>query len=176
MSLKRKTELKIKPVKEIVYCHKKLNSGKTEEIYSAELLENISVLFSLNHSIKQIQSTLEIPAYLWNQWIARDYQGFKGFMANLKKEKIVDQAEENLEEMLLTSTETVRADMTKFTLETLGKDRGYSKKTEIEGGIGLKGIMEKEEVDTLLSALKAKLIAPLPVPGIPAIEGEISKK
>lgn len=64
-------------------------------------------------------------------WKYRNYKGFNDKVISYEHERKLALAEKNLEELLLAEDEKVRADMTKFTLETLGK-RNFSKKQETE--------------------------------------------
>lgn len=84
--------------------------------------------------IKDIQSTLDIPEGTWQHWywnnteIEGITQGFRDFVNKAKHERIINKAEHNLEALMSSEDERVVADMTKFSLETLGKEHGYSKK------------------------------------------------
>jgi phage terminase small subunit len=53
----------------------------------------------------------------------------------IKNYKLKSKAERNLNNLLDSKDEKVKADMTKFTLKTLGKDE-YSERTEITGAEG----------------------------------------
>lgn len=63
----------------------------------------------------------------------RDYKWLKE--AELRRVKLVDKAENNLEALLDSEDEKVKADMTKFALKTLKKDI-YSERTEMTGKDG----------------------------------------
>lgn len=52
---------------------------------------------------------------------------------NLGKRKLLVKAEKNLDTHLESKDERVNLDATKFTLKTLGKDDGYSERTEHTG-------------------------------------------
>lgn len=53
-----------------------------------------------------------------------------------RRKRILEKAEKNLETLLDSEDEKVQADMTKFVAKTLGKNDGYSDRTEITGKDG----------------------------------------
>jgi len=89
-------------------------------------------------NIKTMREALDISEGTWDYWywdnteIGNTGQGFRDFVNKTKQERIVRRAESNLEVLLGSEDERVQADMTKFSLETIGKDMGYSKKTHTD--------------------------------------------
>jgi len=70
-------------------------------------------------------------------------QGNEWVKQILNKAKLKSKAEKNLETLLDSEDEKVKADMTKFTLKTLGKD-DYSERTELTGADGKDLIPDQE--------------------------------
>lgn len=84
----------------------------------------------------KIQEVLGIAPHTWDMWVYKDYQDFRKNLNSWKKERFVKKAEKNIDELLDCFDFKVKADITKFTLETLGKDDGYSKRNEFTGKDG----------------------------------------
>ena len=110
--------------------------------FTKELSLEIRKLILEGMSYVDIQKTLEIPAGTWDVWYYENRlmndksQGFRDLVNNTKQERIIKKAEANLEVLLDSEDERVRGDMTKFSLETIGKDKGYTKRTEQTGKNG----------------------------------------
>jgi len=155
--IKKRQPLTIKKEKPSKYKPPEIGRGLQTELYNVDLPEQISILWSLGNTIAQIQATLNIPKHVWNLWMINNFNGLKDFMLGLRKEYIVDKAEENLEVMLNSKKDVIKADLTKFTLSTLGKERGYTTRTEVDQR-SLNAEMSKDEVDDLLKSLKEKSV------------------
>lgn len=85
---------------------------------------------------KEVQETLGIPKGTWNRWYYENLDNFQDILMTYRHERILRKAEANVEVLLESEDERVMADMTKFSLETLGKDKGFSKRTELTGKDG----------------------------------------
>lgn len=86
-------------------------------------------------SYKDIQEELGISHNTWDSWVYRDTQGFRASLTQWKAERFLDMAEKNMPELLVAENERVKADMTKFVLETAGRDT-YAKRQENTGKDG----------------------------------------
>jgi phage terminase small subunit len=53
-----------------------------------------------------------------------------------RRKRILNKAERNLEDLLDSADDRVKADITKFAAKTLGKNEGYSERTELTGKDG----------------------------------------
>lgn len=84
---------------------------------------------------KEIQSELDIPDGTWDGWVYRDIQGFRKSLLDWKAERFLRMAEDNMPFLLNSENEKVKADMSKFVMETVGKER-YAKRTEQTGKDG----------------------------------------
>lgn len=102
---------------------------------------------------KEIREELGINENTWDTWVYKNYQGFREtlqswtFEINEKRRKrLLAKAENNLEVLLDSEDERVKADMTKFVAKTLGKDEGYTERTEMTGKDG-KDLIPKPIMD-----------------------------
>ncbi len=115
---------------------KKKEVGRPSELEDKEFLLKIKELVLEGKSEVEMQEILEIPKGTWNTWKYTNFHNFSDLMLIYKQERILLKAEANMEVLLESADERVMADMTKFSLETLGKDKGYSKRTEMTGKDG----------------------------------------
>ncbi len=115
---------------------KKKEVGRPSELEDKEFLLKIKELVLEGKSEVEMQEILEIPKGTWNTWKYTNFHNFSDLMLIYKQERILLKAEANMEVLLESEDERVMADMTKFSLETLGKDKGYSKRTEMTGKDG----------------------------------------
>ena len=80
---------------------------------------------------------------------------FKGRLAKLKRKEMLSKAERNLDKILdlpLEDKANIVLDASKYITKTLGKDKGYSERAEVEHKIG--ELLSEEQINTL----KEKLI------------------
>lgn len=96
-----------------------------------ELTAKIRTLVLEGLNYKTIQETLEINPSTWDTWVYKDYQGFRTNLRMWDNEILINIAKGNLHQLLQGDDDKIRADLTKFTLETLGK-LDFSKKSEID--------------------------------------------
>ena len=85
---------------------------------------------------KIIQEELGISAGTWDYWVWQDYQGFRRSLISWKKEKMLKKAEKVVDKSMDSENEKIALDAAQFTLETLGKDEGYTKRQEMTGKDG----------------------------------------
>jgi len=100
-----------------------------------KLLTKIRDLVLDGHTLQDIAQIIEVPWGTVKDWNYRNYEGFSDKLLSYKHERLINKAESNVEVLLSSEDERVGADMTKFTLETLAKQR-YSKRSELTGKDG----------------------------------------
>ena len=110
------------------------NAGRPTEL-NEELMLKIRDLVLDGMSIKDMSEILGIPYATMRYWSATNYQSFAAKLLSYKHERIIQKAETNLEELLTGEDDMIRADLSKFALETLSK-KNYSKRTELTGNEG----------------------------------------
>ena len=116
-----------------------------------ELLEGLSY--------KKTQEKLNINPNNWDTWVWKDYQGFREFLTKIKHEIMVRGAEKFSKELMAMDNEKdtivrIKQKESEFLRETIGKDTGYTKRTENTGkdGADLFPVDQKtkEEADNVL--------------------------
>ncbi len=115
---------------------KKKEVGRPSELDNEQFLLKIRELVISGMKEADMQEILDIPKGTWDYWKWKNYNNFQDLLLSYKHERILQKAEANVEVLLESEDERVMADMTKFSLETLGKDKGYSKRTEMTGKDG----------------------------------------
>jgi hypothetical protein len=124
--------------------------GRPSVLEDKEFLLRIRDLVLDYKSEVEMQEILQIPKGTWNTWKYTNFHNFSDIMLTYKHERIIRKAEANLEVLMESEDERVVADITKFSLETLGKSN-YSKKTESDIRVKempkpiLSGITQKED-------------------------------
>jgi transposase len=103
--------------------------GRPSQLDDEQFLLKIKELTLQYKNEKEIAEILKVSIGTWDYWKWKNYQGFADKLLTYKHERIIRKAESNVEILLESEDERVVADMTKFSLETLGKSN-YSKKTE----------------------------------------------
>lgn len=104
--------------------------GRPSQLDDEQFLLKIKELFLDGKNEKEIAQILEIPIGTWDYWKWKNYQGFADKLLSYKHERIIQRAESNLEELLAGEDDRIRADLSKFALETLSK-KNYSKRTDL---------------------------------------------
>ncbi len=130
--------------------------GRPSQLDDEQFLLKIRDLILDYKTEKEIAEILEVPAGTWDYWKWKNYQGFADKILSYRHERILRKAEANVEVLLESEDERVLADMTKFSLETLGKNN-YSKRTEMTGKNGDKlfsvSDSEKERIEKALQGI-----------------------
>lgn len=108
----------------------------SDTLLTEELTLSIRKLYLDGLNYKSIQETLDINPSTWDRWVHLDYKDFRKNLQSWKREKLIRKAELNLEVLMDSEDERVKTSNTQFTLETLGKEDGYSKRTEVTGKDG----------------------------------------
>ena len=96
------------------------------------LFRKIKELVLDKKNLREISEILEIPYATMRDWEYENYKGFSDRMLAFKHERMLRKAETNIEELMSSEDERVKADVSKFSLETLGK-KTYSKRVEQSG-------------------------------------------
>jgi hypothetical protein len=104
--------------------------GRPSQLDDEQFLLKIRELYLDGKNEKQIAEILEVPIGTWDYWKWKNYQGFSDKLLSYKHERIIRKAEANLEQLLDGEDEKIRADLSKFALETLSKKQ-YSKRSDI---------------------------------------------
>jgi len=141
-----------------------------------ELFVKIKKLILDGKNIQEIAKATKIPVNTFYKWTSTNYINISDKIELWKTERKLKLANDNLEEILAMETTNkrvsndgdvdeftdtgilrVKADLTKFTLETLDKER-YSKRSEVTGKDG--GAIEhkiskqeEEEIDEIIKDL-----------------------
>jgi hypothetical protein len=105
--------------------------GRPSVLDDEQKVLKIKDLYLSGLNEKQIAEILEIPLDTWNYWKWKNYQSFNDKLLSYKHERMLLKAETNLEVLMASEDERVKADVSKFVSETIGK-KHYSKKTETD--------------------------------------------
>lgn len=109
--------------------------GRPSQLKDDQFLLKIRELVLQGSTEAVMQQALDIPKGTWDYWKWKNYEGFQDILLSYKHERILNKAEANLEQLLDGDDERIRADLSKFALETLSK-RHYSKRQEQTGKDG----------------------------------------
>lgn len=104
--------------------------GRPSQLDDEQFLLKIKELYLDGKNEKQIAEILEVPIGTWDYWKWKNYQGFADRLLSYKHERIIRKAEANLEQLLDGEDDKIRADLSKFALETLSKKQ-YSKRSDL---------------------------------------------
>lgn len=96
---------------------------------------------------KEIQEQLRIPDNTWDAWVYKDYKDFRKNLSSWKRERLLKKSEKLSEEILDinhingegdvdTDILRVKQKESEFVRQTLGKEEGYSTRTEMTGKDG----------------------------------------
>ncbi len=125
----------------------KRNTGAGRKtVLDKELTLEIRSMVLKGAEYKNIQQKLGINANTWDTWVYEDYQGFRGFLNDTKREVLLNNAERASKFILnMLNKKNTRTDTnllrliqkeSEFVRETLGKSLGYSKRQELTGRDG----------------------------------------
>lgn len=101
-----------------------------------EVALQIRSLYLQGMNYKTIRETLGLTEYAWDQWYYHNRQDFRTKIQQWKHERIIKKAEEELEVLIHSDDERIKTSNLQFALKTLGKDKGYSERTELTGKDG----------------------------------------
>lgn len=113
----------------------KQDVGRPSQLKDDQFLLKIRELVLQGATEALMQEALDIPKGTWDYWKWKNYENFQDILLSYKHERILNKAEANLEQLLEGEDERIRADLSKFALETLNK-RHYSKRQEQTGADG----------------------------------------
>ena len=116
------------------------NSGRPTDL-TKELFRKIKECILDGNNLRETAKLSEIPESTLYTWHSDNYLNIADKIEGWKRDRKLMLAERNLEDdMLLDPTEMearkVRQKASMFVAETLGKDRGYSKRSELTGADG----------------------------------------
>lgn len=132
-------------------------TGRPTEL-NDELFDKLREAILAKKSLKQFANENGIDEATVYNWSYKNYLGFAEKVENWKRDRKLMLAEENIEEMLEMSTEgdptklKVKADMSKFVAETLGK-KSYAKRSEMTGADGKDLVPDQDVMQKVDSAL-----------------------
>lgn len=109
--------------------------GRPTTLDDNEVTSKIRELVVQGLEYTQIRNKLNIADSTWDGWVVRNYKGFRDDLITWKHEHLVQSAEKNLRDLLVSEDERVRLDSTKFVLERLSK-KHYSARQELTGSDG----------------------------------------
>lgn len=113
----------------------KQDVGRPSQLDDDQFLLKIRDLVLSNINEKEICEIIEVPLSTWNYWKWKNYHSFSDKLLSYKHERMIRKAEANVEILMDSEDEKIVADMSKFTLETVGK-KNYSKRVEQTGADG----------------------------------------
>jgi hypothetical protein len=113
---------------------------------------------------KEIQEMLSISSNTWDAWVYKDYKDFRKNLNSWKRERLLKKSERLSEEILDAQHETdnglntdilrLKQKEAEFIRSTLGKDAGYSNRTEHTGKDGGAIVISPEQKEAIEDALK----------------------
>ena len=115
---------------------KKNDVGRPSELEDKSFLLKIRELVLDGKSDVEIQEILDIPKGTWNTWKYTNFHNFSDLMLTYGQERKLIKAENKIEVLVDSEDERVALQASTFIAETLGKDKGYSKRTEMTGKDG----------------------------------------
>ena len=127
------------------------------DTYKSHDIEDITLkvrkLYLDGESYTSIQQELDIPANTWDSWVHKDYKEFRTNLQKFKHERIIRKAEAELEVLIDSEDERIKTSNLQFALKTLGKDQGYSERTEVTGkdGSAVQFVLNKDLIDDIPS-------------------------
>lgn len=107
--------------------------GRPSVLDNEQIVLKIKQMYLDGMNEKSISESMDIPYDTWVYWKWKNYQGFADKLLSYKHERMLMKAETNIEQLMSSDDERVKADVSKFALETLGK-KAYSKRVE-QGGL-----------------------------------------
>lgn len=129
-----------------------------------ELTLQIRAMVLDNVKYKDIQAILEVPDNTWDAWVYKDYKDFRKDLKSWKIERLLKKSEKLSEEILdavhfndkgeiNTDVLRVKQKESEFIRGTLGKNEGYSSRSELTGSDGKDLFIKQEEKDLIDKAL-----------------------
>jgi hypothetical protein len=131
--------------------------GRPTEL-SEELFAEIRKLVLVNKNMKETAEILEIPYNTMSKWSSDNFGSFADKWLSYEHERKLEKAEGKIESLVDSKDEKIALQASALIVETLGKNKGYSKRQEITGKNG-KDLV----VDPLTDDEKEKLLQLLTV-------------
>ena len=114
---------------------KKKEVGRPSEL-NEETFTKIRELVLEHKNMKEIAEILDIPYSTMANWISTNYRNFSDRYLTYEQERKLRKATYKIETLIDSEDERVALSASTFVAETLGKDKGYSKRTEMTGKDG----------------------------------------
>lgn len=111
------------------------NAGRPTEL-NDELFAEIRKLILEEKNLKEIAVILDIPESTIYHWSSDNYRSFADKYLSYEQERKLRKATLKIETLIDSEDERVALNASTFIAETLGKDKGYSKRTELTGANG----------------------------------------
>jgi hypothetical protein len=106
--------------------------GRPTEL-SEELFAEIRRLVLNSKNMKETAEILDIPYNTMSKWSSDNFGSFADKWLLYEQERKLQKAEGRIEDLINSKDEKVSLQASIFVAETLGKDRGYSKRQELTG-------------------------------------------
>lgn len=110
--------------------------GRPSQLQDEQFLLKIKELVLNNKTESEMQEILDIPKGTWDYWKWKNYESFQDKLLSYRHERMLQKAQSNIEVLQDSEDERVNLQANTFVLETLGKDNGFSKRTEMTGKDG----------------------------------------
>lgn len=126
--------------------------GRPTEL-TEKLFAEIRRLVLLGKNMKETAEILDISYNTMSKWSSDNYGNFADTWILYEHERKLQKAESKVESLIDSKDERISLQASTFIVETLGKNKGYSKRQEITGKDGKDLI-----VDPLTDEEKGKLL------------------
>lgn len=110
--------------------------GRPSLLDDKEFFLKIRELILDGCTYEEVQKTLEIPKGTWNHWYYENTHNFQDVLMTYVQERKLNKAELKIETLIDSEDERVALQASTFIAETIGKNKGYSKRSELTGKDG----------------------------------------
>ncbi len=110
--------------------------GRPSQLDDEQFLLKIKELVLESKTEAEMQEILEIPKGTWDYWKWKNYNNFQDLLMSYRHERMLRKAESNIEVLQESEDERVALQANTFVAETIGKNKGFSKRTEMTGKDG----------------------------------------
>lgn len=129
--------------------------GRPTEL-TEELLAEIRKLVLLGKNMKETAEIIGVPYNTISKWSSDNYGNFADMWILYEHERKLQKAESKVESLIDSRDERISLQASTFIVETLGKNKGYSKRQEVTGKDGKDLVVSPltdEEKEALLQLL-----------------------
>lgn len=110
--------------------------GRPSQLDDEQFLLKIKELYLEYKTEKEIAEILDIPLSTWNYWKWSNFHSFSDKLLSYKHERMLSKAMDNIEILQDSEDERVSLQANTFVSETIGKNKGFSKRSELTGKDG----------------------------------------